>query len=588
MYNTLNIVNHEVMYMREQILEIIEELGSKNFSRRIKNTTDVWKWVLQQTPSLDDVTISERVYVAISGDNPICENGNRKKFKNIDIGYGFCAKTGKCLCAQKSVSKNVAASKAAYTDEKKSNIQQKREQTSLKKYGVTNNAQTVEAKERHRAFYADPEKVERQVIKQRRTMLDRYGVENARHMDGIQEQIEATNIIRYGASNPMMNKEIAKKSSNTRKELYPPAHYLVKSYDRMNEMLRIEHKVEFVTTIDDYNGVSDQKYYDFKCLICDHMYSDYIDNGHRPICKVCNPSITSYISGEEIEVLEYIRRLGFTPESANRSIINPYQLDIIIHEKKIAIEYCGLYWHSMYASGKSYDYHQHKMELCNKKGYRLITIFSDEWKLNEELVKEKLAYIFGVSTKERIFARKTELREIKVGMATAFYEQHHIQGKCRSKYHFGLFYNGALVAVMSIGDLRKSMGSISIPGHYELLRYASSSIVVGGASKLLTNFIRKYKPINIISYADMRWSDGNLYGSLGFTLTHITRPGYWYIPKGYTTRQHRSKFKKHLLVENYGADPEKSEREIMIEMGYDVIYDCGQFRFDLNIDISPD
>lgn len=571
--------------MRKQILEIIEELGPKNFSRRIKNTPDVWKWILQQTLSLNDVTISERVYVAISGDNSVCENGKRKKFKNINIGYGFCAKTGKCSCAQKSVSENVAATKATYTDEKKANIQQKREQTSLKKYGVTNNAQTVEAKERHRAFYADSENVERQVIKQRRTMIDRYGVENARYITGTQEQIEATNTTKYGVPNPMMDKDIAKKSANTRKELYPPAHYLVKSYERMNEMLCTENKVEFITTVNDYAGVSDQKYYDFKCLICYHTYSDYINNGHRPICKVCNPTITSYISGEEIEVLEYIRGLGFTPESGNRSIINPYQVDIFIHDKKIAIEYCGLYWHSMYAAGKSRDYHKNKMELCNEKGYRLITIFSDEWKLNKDLVKEKLAYIFGVSTKERIFARKTELREIKVGMATAFYEQYHIQGKCRSKYHFGLFHNGALVAAMSIGDLRKSMGSIPIQGHYELLRYASSSVIVGGASKLLINFIRKYKPTNIISYADRRWSDGNLYESLGFTLTHTTRPGYWYIPKGYTTRQHRNKFKKHLLVDNYGADPEKSERKIMIEMGYDVIYDCGQFRFDLNIDI---
>jgi hypothetical protein len=570
--------------MREEILKVIKEMGPKHFSRRIKNTTILWDWILSQTTHLgDDITISERIHVAISGDDSICVQGNRKKFKNIDSGYGFCAKTGKCVCAQQSVSDNVANAARNFTLDKKKSIQLKREQTSMERYGTTNNAQTDQALQRHKEFYNNPTNVINQVSKYRKTMIDRYGVDNACHVNAVRKKKEITNITKYGVPNPMMNVDIAKKSINTRKDRYPAAHYLIKSYERMGEMLRTVYNVEFITPMDDYDGVSEQRYYEFKCIICNHQYSTYIDNGHKPVCKICNPTIDSYKSGEEMEVLEHINGMGYSTESGNRTLINPYQLDIIVHDKKIAIEYCGLYWHSRYAAAKDINYHQYKMELCNKKEYRLITIFSDEWNLNKDLVKEKLNHIFGVSDKKRIFARKTEIFPIKSGMANVFYSKYHIQGKCRSKYHFGLFYNGVIVAAMSVGDLRKSMGSNPKIGHYELIRYASSDIIVGGASKLLAHFIRTYNPINIVSYADMRWSDGKLYNDMGFTLKSVSKPGYWYIPKGYTTRQHRTKFKKHLLVNNYGADPLKSERDIMIEMGYDVIYDCGQFRFELNL-----
>ena len=41
---------------------------------------------------------------------------------------------------------------------------------------------------------------------------------------------------------------------------------------------------------------------------------------------------------------------------------------------------------------------------------------------------------------------------------------------------------------------------------YELIRYAASKHVIGGASKLLKYFERNYKPKSIITYADRRFS----------------------------------------------------------------------------------
>lgn len=195
--------------MREEILKVIEDMGPKHFSRRIKNTPGLWQWVLERTTFLeDDVSISERIHVALSGDNPICEEGNRKKFKNIDYGYGFCATTGKCRCAQRSVSESVSKTVGEFTNEQKADIQQKREQTSLEKYGVTNNAQTEEARQRHKDFYGDPEKVRKQVEKQQKTMRENHGVDNARDIPGVQDKIEITNLMRLHVSNPLQSDKV--------------------------------------------------------------------------------------------------------------------------------------------------------------------------------------------------------------------------------------------------------------------------------------------------------------------------------------------------------------------------------------------
>mgnify|MGYP000079248993 CR=1 FL=1 len=46
---------------------------------------------------------------------------------------------------------------------------------------------------------------------------------------------------------------------------------------------------------------------------------------------------------------------------------------------------------------------------------------------------------------------------------------------------------------------------------------------------VLKHFIKTYQPKEIISYADRRWSTGNLYDVLGFKFSHNSNPNYFYI-----------------------------------------------------------
>ena len=78
---------------------------------------------------------------------------------------------------------------------------------------------------------------------------------------------------------------------------------------------------------------------------------------------------------------------------------------------------------------------------------------------------------------------------------------------------------------MTFGKPRFTKGA-----NWELIRYCTigSFSVVGGASKLLSYF-RKHNSGSIITYADRRWSIGNLYEKLGFTFIGNSEPNYYYV-----------------------------------------------------------
>ena len=109
---------------------------------------------------------------------------------------------------------------------------------------------------------------------------------------------------------------------------------------------------------------------------------------------------------------------------------------------------------------------------------------------------------------------------------------------------------------------------------WELNRFCSHSDynVIGIASKLLTWFKRNYSWSEVFSYADRRWSTGNLYYKIGFELVSETQPNYWYIDG--LRRIHRFNLRKT------SSDPkEKPEQIIRKEQGYNRIWDCGNLKF---------
>ena len=280
----------------------------------------------------------------------------------------------------------------------------------------------------------------------------------------------------------------------------------------------------------------------------------------------------------EDELKDFIKNVNIDFIENSREIITPLELDIFIPSHNIAIEYNGLYWHS--ELHKTNDYHLTKTKECENKGIQLIHIFEDEWLYKKDIVKSRILNLLGLN-KDKIYGRKTEIREVLSKESNLFLTENHIQGNVNSKIKLGLFYNNELVSLMTFGDLRKNMGGVVNKGDYELLRFCNklNTTVIGGADKLLKHFIKHYQVKKLISYADRRWSKGNLYEKLGFEFIHDSKPSYFYIIN--YKRENRFKYRKDVLIKE-GYDTNKTEHQIMLDRKIYRIYDCGSKKYVLN------
>jgi hypothetical protein len=289
----------------------------------------------------------------------------------------------------------------------------------------------------------------------------------------------------------------------------------------------------------------------------------------------CNLCSNKNISSHEIELKKFIESLGVICESKNKKIIPPLELDIFIPSHNLAIEFNGLYWHSEEFLPSSY--HLNKTELCEAKGIQLIHIFEDEWLYKKEIIKSRIKNLLKLTDK-KIYARKTVIREVSSKDAKDFLNINHLQGSVNSKYKIGLYYDNQLISLMTFGSLRKNLNQKNEDDVYEMLRFCNklNISVIGGADKLLQYFIKTHNPKEIISYADRRWSQGNLYKKLGFNFIHNSKPNYFYVLKG--KRENRFNYRKDVLVKE-GYDKNKSEHQIMLDRGIYRVYDCGSMRY---------
>jgi hypothetical protein len=85
-----------------------------------------------------------------------------------------------------------------------------------------------------------------------------------------------------------------------------------------------------------------------------------------------------------------------------------------------------------------------------------------------------------------------------------------------------------------------------------------------------------------LTFADRRYSQGDLYLKLGFEHVTNTTPNYWYFKRNELILHHRFKFRKDVLVHE-GFDQNKTEQTIMEERGYLRVYDCGHMKFRLKL-----
>jgi hypothetical protein len=282
-------------------------------------------------------------------------------------------------------------------------------------------------------------------------------------------------------------------------------------------------------------------------------------------------------SKNEKELLTFIKS-HYTHDiiSNDTQTLNGKELDILLPSLNLAFEYNGTYYHSDLFKDK--NYHIKKSKECEKQNIQLIHIWDTDWIYKRDIVKSMILNKLKLSS-TKIYARKCIIKEISSRESTLFLSKNHLQGGCISKINLGLYYNNELVSIMTFGKLRKNFKQNHTEGHWELVRFCNilNTNVVGAASKLFKYFTTQHSPQNIVSYANKDHSNGNLYRTLNMNLLTTTPPGYhWYKSK---IRYNRFNFRKDVLVKQ-GADPNKTEYEIMLEQGYYRTWNTGNLKYE--------
>jgi hypothetical protein len=442
--------------------------------------------------------------------------------------------------------------------------------------------------------------------KTKKGMKRNHGKEYALQVPEFLEQAQTTYKVDTGFVNAMHNPEVVELFTGKNNSMKKPgviekvSESLTESWKKpeVRERRYEAYRIGFMEKLEKYLDLYDldilEEYrhahymHKWKCKICNNIFEqrwNSIQSGFQ--CEICHPRNYYGSSKAELQVGEFIKDLGFDILLNNRSIIKPYELDIIIPSEKVAIEYNGLYFHQeeiIENTRKNLkvnprNYHYMKWDMCKDEGYKLITIFEDEWLFKQDLVKERLRYILNKNTSDIVHARKCIIKEIEPKIKNEFLHKYHLQGKDSSVIKLGAFHNDELVSVMTFSHGSISKGIKNRKDKvWELNRFCSDYHyrIPGIASKLLKHFKTNYEWDSIFSFADLRWSNGDLYRKLNFESDNKSTINYWYIDVNKCKRIHRFALRKR-------PDEPKDITEMVLRTaeGYKILWDCGNLKFTL-------
>jgi len=300
-------------------------------------------------------------------------------------------------------------------------------------------------------------------------------------------------------------------------------------------------------------------------------------------------------SKPELELKYFINKTNIKIKIINNdnNILNWKELDIYLPEYKLAIEYNGLMWHSIWKhrSSKFNNYfleskiknkHLYKTEECRKQKIQLLHIFENEWidKIKQEIWKNIIINKLWLN-KQRIYWRNTYIKLVSNKLSKDFLNRYHLQWNTPSKLKIWLFdkQSNDLLSIMTFWKSRFDKRV-----DWELLRFSTKNWynIIWWASKIFKYFVNNYLEDwqTIKTYADLRFSNWDIYKKLWFELVWQSKPNYFYFKNWSYKLESRQSFQKHKLKDKLEKfNPNLSESQNMYNNNYRKIYDCGNLVF---------
>ena len=344
-------------------------------------------------------------------------------------------------------------------------------------------------------------------------------------------------------------------------------------YERKVQAVEEQQKIRILTPYSEYTSVARKS--DSLCLVCNLKIQPFFYSLFSGIgCGECWKR--NGTSKQEDEVFQFITSEfpELLIERHNRSVLSGYEIDILLPQKKVGVEYHGLYWHSVEHQQK--DKHQEKYNRSSAAGVKLIQVFSDEWENKRKIVESLIIHALG-GTKNKISARKCNLVRMTKENEERFkhfFNETHISGWTRCFSAFGLEFDGNIVEAISF---RRPF----VKKYGKVLEIARSCIklgtcISGGFSRLL-KFARQNLPqLPILSYSDLRFGDGDVYLKNGFELIGRTAPDYFYTDG-----------KKKYNRFHFRAIEGRTEKQVAEASGVFPVYGAGHKIYLLHVNIDP-
>lgn len=315
-----------------------KELGILHKCKKEEIIEKIYQMLLKEN-SQDDVFRIMIKYMTDKSFNKFVYSKNIETFgispyHYFSNNYRFCKTCGKI-----TTNSEFCSNKCSNNNEKtKNKIRVSLQKTLDKKYnGIKSTSQIPETR-----------------LKSKETCFKKYGVIGQYHGD--QEKRKQTCLEKYGNKN-YNNSEKLKKTVYLSKgltitEINERIRNLNKEYCLRNFIKEGKFDLD---KFKDYFKFS----YSYAILLKHKLEIDLENWGH-------------FIKGHskaELELFEWIpldnKILG------DRTLITPYEIDILLPDLKLAIEYNGAYWHSFYPL----SYHLNKLNMCIDKGFELWYIY---------------------------------------------------------------------------------------------------------------------------------------------------------------------------------------------------------------------
>lgn len=276
---------------------------------------------------------------------------------------------------------------------------------------------------------------------------------------------------------------------------------------------------EYNFCFDRMNYVSSKERVDVGCTECGVYFqmrpNDLMSGRGCPNCADVGTSKA------QKEILEFVKSLGVSAVDRHR-LGNGKEVDILLPDCNIAIEYNGLYWHSEEFIPK--DYHFCKRQYCEENGLQLIQIFEDEWVHKRHAVE---AYILRtIPTGTPLSLADNEVGYVQDSELSEFLTQYSLNTiQDQHTVCIGLRSNGNLVSVMLVQESCEASTGLKI---YSIVNYVSSLQVDGTISTLIDFLTKSREDCKVIALSDRRLIDCDDLRNIGFTKLGTEPPTLWY------------------------------------------------------------